>query len=72
MNEELEPGQVWEWTIGDDPYNIHELYLLLRRSDMRPGFWSLNDYDLWEALNLETGEIDLVTPLLTAGFWEML
>ncbi len=75
MSDEFQVGQVWEWTIGDDPYNIQELYLLLRpRENM--GFISAAYTEkadhVWEALNLETGEIEFVTPMFTAGLWEQL
>lgn len=74
MNQDLKPGQVWTWVIADAPYDIDEVYLLLRQSASY-GF-SAATYpeeceNLWEALNLQTGYIELITPFFTAGTWEM-
>lgn len=80
MSDELEVGQVWEWVIGEDPYNIQETYLLLCKSSLRQSFsfaalsasCAEQVESLWEALNLETGRVELITPFFTAGVWERL
>lgn len=74
VNEELQVGQVWEWTLGEEPWNFQELYLLLRQRGEEMGFSVAfeNAEDVWEALNLETGVVEFVTPMLTAGVWERL
>ena len=75
MNGELQTGQVWEWSLGEEPWNISELYLLLRpRENMGfvPAVYTHVADCVWEALNLETGVLEFVTPMLTAGTWEQL
>lgn len=74
MNEELKAGQVWEWSLGN-LYDIHgginEIYLLLH--PVTGYFTSAHlvpvDNFAWQALNLETGQLELITPLQTAGEW---
>lgn len=75
MNQKLKVGQVWTWVIGDDPYNIDELYLLLRKANDRDNFlvatYGESVEHIWEALNLDSGQIELITPFFTAGLWEL-
>lgn len=66
----LARGQVWEWTLVG---HINEVYLLLRHVEGLTSYWSVNGAaEMWEALNLETGQIEFVTPEQTAGEWLLL
>lgn len=66
----LERGQVWEWTLVE---HINEIYLLVRPVEGLTSYWSQGpEGEIWEALNLETGHIEFVTPEQTAGDWTMI
>ena len=67
----LEKGQVWEWSVNED---IHEVYVLLRHMPDLIFYWTSSGVstEVWEALNLWTAEIELVTPEQTAGIWDLI
>lgn len=69
-------GQVWRWMIGADDlgdYDVDELYLLLWPEPMSRWAHYIMDANhmMWSALNLETGDIEFVTPEYPAGDWEL-
>lgn len=78
MLQECKQGQVWHWNIGGTFYDVDEFYLLLSPGDARGVTWAHLQYaheeyvNLWLALNLLTGEVELITPFFTAGAWELM
>lgn len=62
----LDVGQVWEWSLTED---MLETYLLLRHVEQMSYYWGDASVEVWEALNLETAEIEFITPEQTAGCW---
>lgn len=64
----LRKGQVWQWSFHD---HIVETYLLLNEAHSSAYWSTAGVIEMWEALNLETGQIELVTPEQTAGLWEI-
>ena len=70
-------GQVWEWTLRDELYyDYHGVYFLLQKPHDSIGFFSETYAEqvdgAWEAVNLETGKLDLIMPFFTAGLWDRL
>lgn len=67
---------VIRWYLGEDGELFDFVFLLIRERSIDEGFGPYAILDpqatMWDAIDLDTGAPDLVTPFFGVGNWEVL